>query len=97
MAATTHVAGTTHAYPVSFRKQTNSETNPRASYRLKQLQLALDALALSEKVAIMVNERGFLKLQFMIDLEAGDVQWIEFYVRACRLSFARPHGKKRRA
>ena len=53
------------------------------SYRLKQLQLALDALALSEKVAIMANERGFLKLQFMVDLDAGgDVQWIEFYVRA---------------
>jgi len=39
-------------------------------------------LKLADKVAIMTNERGLLKLQFMVDLEAGDVQWIEFYVRS---------------
>ena len=55
---------------------------PTHSYRLKQLQLALDALAIAEKVAIMTNERGFLKLQLMVDLDVGDVQWIEFHVRA---------------
>lgn len=60
----------------------SSSGQPRlARYRLSLLRPATGrALAMSTRISIRVNERGFLSMQFMINLPDAQIAFVEFFV-----------------
>lgn len=75
-------AGSTHS---DFPKEsdmmesfqcTQTQTN---RYKISLLKPSVKALALSTRVSIRTDNRGFLSLQFMIKNEDGQVCFVEFY------------------
>ncbi|KAA0188539.1 Cell cycle checkpoint protein RAD1 [Fasciolopsis buskii] len=59
----------------------SSSGQPRlARYRLSLLRPATGrALAMSTRISIRVNERGFLSMQFMINLPDAQIAFVEFF------------------
>ena len=49
-------------------------------YKISLLKPSVKALALSTRVSIRTDNRGFLSLQYMIKNEDGQVCFVEYYV-----------------
>ncbi|KAK7186288.1 hypothetical protein DPSP01_009320 [Paraphaeosphaeria sporulosa] len=50
----------------------------RASYKFSLIQRAARAMSVATKVSVRVDEQGVLSLQFMIEVEAGKVSFVDF-------------------
>ncbi|KAF2637428.1 Rad1-domain-containing protein [Massarina eburnea CBS 473.64] len=50
----------------------------KASYKFSLIQRAMRAMSAASKVSIRVDEQGVLSLQFMIEVEAGKLSFIDF-------------------
>lgn len=49
-------------------------------YKLSLLKPSVKALAISTRVSIRTDNRGFLSLQYMIKIDDGQVCFVEYYV-----------------
>ena len=50
----------------------------RTSYKFSLIQRAARAMSVATKVSIRVDEQGVLSLQFMVEVEAGKVSFVDF-------------------
>lgn len=61
----------------------SAAAGPRiARFRLSLLRLATSrALSMASRISLRINDRGFLSIQYMINLSDGEVAFVEFFVR----------------
>lgn len=70
------------APPASTLLETFQLSDPtstfRASYKFSLIQRAARAMSVATKVSVRVDEQGVLSLQFMVEVEAGKVSFVDF-------------------